>query len=55
MYKIVYSLRLAQKLCKQGFRIIEVRPNPKKPWLNCFLFEDSESLRVAIEEATKND
>lgn len=44
----VYSKRLASKLCKMGFRIVDTEPNNNKPWLNIFLFENSIELQEAI-------
>lgn len=52
---LVYSLKLAQRLCQRGYKIIETRPNPKKPWLNCFLFEKTEGFEIALREELSND
>lgn len=35
----IYTLKLARRLCDQGFQIINVSPNPQKPWLNMYEFE----------------
>jgi hypothetical protein len=41
----VFTLRLARELCNLGYKIIATMPNAKKPWLNVFVFEDSEDFR----------
>ena len=55
MYKIVYSLKLAQKLSQRGFIVEKTGINPKKPWLYTYLFKNSPELEQAIKEETKND
>lgn len=50
MNKIIYSLWLAQRLCHRGCNLIETRPNPKKPWLNCFVFKNTPDLEAIIEQ-----
>ena len=42
--KRIYSSKVAGLLCRQGFRVIGTEPNPKKPWLDVFLFEDTEKF-----------
>lgn len=46
-YKI-YTKRIANRLCKQGFRVVGNDINDQKPWLNVYLFEDTELLRDAL-------
>lgn len=46
----VFTVRLARTLCDLGFIIIGTTPNVQKPWLNVFLFEDSEALREAVQK-----
>ena len=41
----VFTLRIARALCDRGYRIVKTIPNFQKPWLNVYLFEDSEELR----------
>lgn len=48
MHQIVYSLKIAAKLCEMGFKVDKIVPNPKKPWLNSYLFENSEELQEAL-------
>ena len=49
----VYTKRIANELCRQGFKIIGTEINNQKPWLYVYLFEDSEEFRIALEGATK--
>ena len=46
----VFTKKLANILCKQGFQIIRTELNNSKPWLYVYLFEDSDELRQAIEK-----
>lgn len=47
--KIVYNTKLASRLCQQGFIIVKTVPNPQKPWLTSYLFEETEELLNALE------
>lgn len=47
-YYKIYTTRLAQHLCRNGFFCVESTPNVDKPWLNVFLFEDTPELREAV-------
>lgn len=49
-YYKVFTKKLANILCKQGFQIIRTELNNSKPWLYVYLFEDSDELRQAIEK-----
>lgn len=56
----VFTKRLANILCEQGFKVERTEINNQKPWLYVYLFEDSKELRQAIQEflnkeALKND
>ena len=46
----VFTLKLARILCDLGFIIIGTVPNVQKPWLNVYLFEDSQDLRDAVQK-----
>lgn len=46
----VFTLKLARKLCEQGFIVVGTQPNAQKPWLNVYLFDDTEELRQAVKE-----
>ena len=49
----IFSMKLARELGLRGFRYIATEPNRKAPWLNVYLFEDSEELQKAITEINK--
>ena len=55
---VIYSKVVARKLCEQGFRIIKTEINNEKPWLNVFLFENTDELQKAlaliVEEGRRN-
>lgn len=49
----VYTKKVANLLCRQGFRVVGTDINNQKPWLNVFLFEDTSELRAAISSIVK--
>lgn len=50
--KTVFMPWVAVELRKQGFKIVKVKPNPKKPQFDCYDFEDTEEFRIAFSEIT---
>ena len=46
----VFTKRLANLLCQQGFKIVGTEINNRKPWLYVYLFENSEALQASVEE-----
>lgn len=52
-YKI-FTLKLANKLVKMGFDIIDWEINTKKPDLKVFTFENSKELQDAITKINNN-
>ena len=48
----VFTVKLARKLCDLGFIIVGTVHNVQKPWLNVYLFEDSQDLRDAVQKYT---
>lgn len=52
IYKI-FSKRMANELCKMGFRVIGTEIHNQKPWLYVYLFEDSENFRAALREVSE--
>lgn len=48
----VFTTKVANALCKKGYRVVGTAINNQKPWLNVFLFEDTPELRAAIQELT---
>ena len=47
---IIYSPRMAGYLMMQGFYIIGMQPNKKRPGKNCFTFFDSPMLKAAMKD-----
>ena len=50
----IYAKWLAIKLREEGFRIIRTEVNQKHPQYDCWVFEDSTDLQIAISYLTKN-
>lgn len=50
----IYTKKLANYLCKQGFKVIGTDINNQKPWLNVFIFEDSKELRKEVKKWREN-
>lgn len=51
---IVYMPKIANALIKEGFEVLEVIPNPKKPQYNAFVFEATQDfLKVFTQIANK--
>ena len=46
--KYIYSLKLCRQLCDLGFKVVETIPNPKKPWYNIYLFENTKELNTTL-------
>lgn len=51
--KTIYTLWIAQRLAQAGFQIINVRPNPQRPWFNCYDFEETPELLAEFTRVTK--
>lgn len=47
-YYKIFTKKLANLLCQQGFQVVGTEINNKKPWLYVYLFEDSDELREAV-------
>lgn len=50
-YKIIISTKLAKKLLKKNFNIIDIKPNNKYPERTVFMFENTPELIKAINDA----
>lgn len=46
--KVVFTRRIAQQLIRQGFKVIRVEPNPKKPELDCYIFAETPEFKTAF-------
>lgn len=53
MSKKVYTLWIAERLCDQGFKIIDILPNVKKPWLKVYVFEVVPGFQKAFENIVR--
>jgi len=48
--KTIYSTKLARKLIKEGFKLLDVKPNKINPDRTVFIFEYSAELRSILQE-----
>ena len=48
--KKIYSSKIAGILYRQGFKIIGTETNPRKPWLDVFIFEETDALKEAFDK-----
>jgi hypothetical protein len=46
----IFSRRIAYKLEKEGFKVIKIAPNRKKPELKVYYFEETVALREKARE-----
>lgn len=52
--KKIYSSKIAGALYRQGYKIIGTEPNPRKPWLDVFIFEETDALNEAFDKILTN-
>lgn len=45
---VVYTKWIAAALHNQGFKILRIKQNPRKPEFYCWVFEDTLDLHIAI-------
>ena len=50
--RLVTDPRIARKLLKKGFLVIDIKPNKSNPDKSVFIFENTEEFKVALEEVT---
>ena len=50
----VYSRKVAFELRKLGFQIIQISPNPYRPELDIYYFDDNPVFKEAFEKVMKN-
>lgn len=50
--RLVTDPRIARKLLKKGFVVIDIKPNKSNPDKSVFIFENTEEFKVALEEVT---
>ena len=46
--KIIYSLKVHLKLQSMGFEYLSEMKNPRFPQYNCWVYENTESLKLAL-------
>lgn len=47
-YRTVFAAGIARKLLKEGFRIIDIKPNIRNREATVFIFENSEEFEKAM-------
>ena len=48
--RLVTDARVARQLLKSGFVVIDIKPNKSNKDKSVFIFENTESFKVALEE-----
>lgn len=50
--RLVTDPRIARKLLKKNFVVIDIKPNKSNPDKSVFIFENTEEFKIALEEVT---
>ena len=50
--RLVADARVARKLLKKGFFVIDIKPNKSNPDKSVFIFDNTDDFKVALDEAT---
>lgn len=50
--RLIADPRIARKLLKKNFVVIDIKPNKSNPDKSVFLFENTEAFKIALEEVT---
>ena len=48
--RLVTDARVARKLLKRGYVVIDIKPNKSNPDKSVFIFENTDEFKVALEE-----
>ena len=48
--RLVFDAKMARKLLKQGFVVIDIKPNRENPDKTIFVFENTDEFKVALEK-----
>ena len=48
--RLVFDAKMARKLLKQGFVVIDIKPNRENTDKTIFVFENTEEFKVALEK-----
>jgi hypothetical protein len=51
--QLCFDARIARKLCKQGFHIIDIKPLRGEPDKSVFVFENTEDFKAALAKITE--
>lgn len=54
-YKIIYKMDYAMELIARGHTVSGTSPNPKKPLLTMWIFENSDSLEADLSQLIEAD
>jgi hypothetical protein len=46
--KLIFTAKLARHLLKQGYQIVDIKPNKDNPERTVFIFMDCEGLKESI-------
>ena len=50
--RLVTDPRIARKLLKKGYVVIDIKPNKSNPDKSVFIFENTEEFKIALDEVT---
>ena len=50
--RLVTDPRIARKLLKKGYVVIDIKPNKSNPDKSVFIFENTEEFKAALDEVT---
>lgn len=48
--RLIFDAKMARKLLKQGFVVIDIKPNRENTDKSIFVFENTEEFKVALEQ-----
>ena len=48
--RLIFDARIARKLLKQGFVVIDIKPNRENTDKTIFVFENTDEFKVALEK-----
>lgn len=48
--RLVFDAKIARKLLKQGFVVIDIKPNRENTDKSIFVFENTDEFKVALEK-----
>ncbi len=53
--KIIYSLRIMEKLVERGYAPLTSMPNPKFPQFQCWVFAVSDGFKKDLDEILRSE